>query len=364
MKRQRGFALLLVFVMAAAIAITLYNELPRVAFEAQRNREQLLIDRGEQYSRAIQLYVRKVKSYPTSIDQLEKTSEIRFLRKRYVDPMTGKSEWRAIHINAGGVYTDSLTHKPPAAKGEEKSVNNFTYEAPTVGSTAPTGPADPGFIQTRTGDRGMPMPGQAPQPGDPANPQQNGQLPGASPFPVIPTGVVVPPGAYNPGANPAQPGQPIQPGQPFPGQPPTGLPGPTGAIQPFPQPGSSAIIQPGQPFPQPGVADPSAQAGQNQALQLINNMLTNPRPTTQAGLSAPQGQQLGAGIAGFASTVERTGIKIYNKMEKYNEWEFIYDPTKDATTALGQQQRPGQQSQSQQNQQSQPNQQPLQQPLR
>ena len=43
MKRQRGFALLLLFVMAAAIAITLYKELPRVAFEAQRNKEQLLI---------------------------------------------------------------------------------------------------------------------------------------------------------------------------------------------------------------------------------------------------------------------------------------------------------------------------------
>jgi len=56
--------MLLVFVMAAAVAITLYRELPRVAFEAQRNKEELLIERGEQYSRAIQLYVRKWKKYP------------------------------------------------------------------------------------------------------------------------------------------------------------------------------------------------------------------------------------------------------------------------------------------------------------
>ena len=58
---ESGFAMLLVFAMAAAVAIMLYLELPRVAFEAQRSREQLLIERGEQYKRAIQLYFRKFK---------------------------------------------------------------------------------------------------------------------------------------------------------------------------------------------------------------------------------------------------------------------------------------------------------------
>src|SRR4051812_31074460 len=105
MKRERGFAMLLVFVMAAAVAITLYNELPRVAFEAQRNQEGLLIERGEQYSRAIQLYVRKLKKYPATMEELESTNQVRFLRKRYNDPMTGKSEWRLVHF-AGGVFTD------------------------------------------------------------------------------------------------------------------------------------------------------------------------------------------------------------------------------------------------------------------
>ena len=43
---ERGFAVLMVFVLAAVIAITLYMEMPRVAFEAQRTKEQLLIDRA------------------------------------------------------------------------------------------------------------------------------------------------------------------------------------------------------------------------------------------------------------------------------------------------------------------------------
>ncbi len=43
---EAGFALLLVFVLAALIAISLYYELPRVMFERTRDKEQLLVDRA------------------------------------------------------------------------------------------------------------------------------------------------------------------------------------------------------------------------------------------------------------------------------------------------------------------------------
>src|SRR6476620_12530099 len=108
MKRHResGFAMLLVFLMSASIAIMLYMQLPRAAFEAQRAKEEMLQERGEQYIRAIQLYVAKWRSYPPSMDSLEKANGIRYLRKRYKDPMTGKDEWRLIH-STNGVITDS-----------------------------------------------------------------------------------------------------------------------------------------------------------------------------------------------------------------------------------------------------------------
>src|SRR5438552_12767054 len=102
-KSEAGFALLFIYAMAATVAIMLYMELPRVAFEAQRDKEQLLIDRGEQYSRAIGLYVRKFNRYPADFEALESTQNLRFLRRRYVDPMTGKQEWRIIHVGPGGV---------------------------------------------------------------------------------------------------------------------------------------------------------------------------------------------------------------------------------------------------------------------
>jgi len=55
--KESGFAMLLVFLMAACIAITLYFEVPRVAFQAERQRELLLVDRGNQFKRAIQVFV-------------------------------------------------------------------------------------------------------------------------------------------------------------------------------------------------------------------------------------------------------------------------------------------------------------------
>ena len=82
---QRGSALLIVFVFAAFVAIMLYREMPIAVFEAKRQKEQMLIDRGEQYKRAIQVFVKTNKKYPQSIQQLESFNNHRYLRKQYVD---------------------------------------------------------------------------------------------------------------------------------------------------------------------------------------------------------------------------------------------------------------------------------------
>src|SRR5664279_2715022 len=117
---ERGFALLLVFLMAALVAISLYMELPRAAMQAQRDKEQMLIDRGEQYKRAIQLFVNKARRYPAEIKDLENFQNQRFLRHRYEDPMTGKDEWRLTHIQ-GGMLTDSKVTKPNAPGGQDQA---------------------------------------------------------------------------------------------------------------------------------------------------------------------------------------------------------------------------------------------------
>src|SRR5437764_791382 len=148
---ERGFALILLFLMAAVIAISLYFEIPRVAMQSQRAKEQLLIDRGEQYKRAIQLYYAKAKRYPAEIKDLESFQNTRFLRHRYIDPMTGKDEWRLIHVQ-NGVLTDSRVNKQGQQQKEASTAGMFIGEQAGLGQT-PAGAGGAGAVNIRNRTR-------------------------------------------------------------------------------------------------------------------------------------------------------------------------------------------------------------------
>jgi len=47
------------------------------------------VHRGVQYARAVRLFFKKTGRYPTRVEELENTNNLRFLRKRYKDPITG-----------------------------------------------------------------------------------------------------------------------------------------------------------------------------------------------------------------------------------------------------------------------------------
>jgi hypothetical protein len=272
---ESGFAMLLVFVLAAAIAITLFIEVPRIAFESQRAREQMTIDRALQYQRAIQLFYRKYHLYPQTLDDLETTRNIRFLRRRYKDPLTG-NEFRLLHVGPSGQLTDSLVQPPAPLPGSSTGIgpNSSPNSSQSPGQTSnsaqssnssqissssqPIDPNNPNaqapdplnMALRRPSDRLTPTAPSGGQPGDPdsnpppdqvvqQDPAQSGQLP------------------YQPG----QPGMPAQPGQPFiPGQ--TGFPGQLPGQPGFPgQPGIPGLPGqpgfPGQPVQQP--TDPNQQ---------------------------------------------------------------------------------------------------------
>jgi len=369
---ERGFALLIVFLLAAAIALMLYQQMPRVAFESERDKEELLIDRGEQFKRAIQLYVAINKRYPARIEDLENTNDKRFLRKRYIDPFTGKKEWRLVHTN-GMMLTDSLVQKPPAAPGDDKNKDTSTVASNTTGANngVPGTGAQPdvnGTVLQRPSDRTLPtgIPGQfgVPQGGDPSQ-QQVGVGPGGTAFPPItlsqlqgqqgagqgniqsgPGGVPIQFPNQGNGQFPLQPGQ-LQPGQLQPGQLQPGQLQPgqlqPGQLQPGQLPpgqfqpgqGVAGQLPPGQgQFPQGaggqglqgnGALQGGAAGGQNNAINLINQLLTSPRtPPAGIGTTPPQNNAMGGGIAGVASTYEGPSIKSYNTRTKFNEWEFVF----------------------------------------
>src|SRR5450759_5803715 len=111
---EQGYVLVLLILMVALVFVSFSAIIPKVRFEAQRDREEELYFRGMQYQHAIQLFFRKFGRYPNSIDELEKTNGIRFLRKRYSDPITMKKEWRLIHVGANGQFVDAKTTITPA----------------------------------------------------------------------------------------------------------------------------------------------------------------------------------------------------------------------------------------------------------
>jgi type II secretory pathway pseudopilin PulG len=94
---EEGYILIVVIFMVALLTLSLAVALPRVAKEIQRDRELETMHRGKQYARAVKLYYKKFGAYPPNVDALVKpTNNIRFLRKKYVDPTTGKEDWKPI----------------------------------------------------------------------------------------------------------------------------------------------------------------------------------------------------------------------------------------------------------------------------
>jgi hypothetical protein len=332
-------------------------QVPRAAFEAQRDKEQLLMDRGHEYIRAITLFTHKYNRFPNTMEDLENTNNIRFLRRRYADPMTGKTDWRILHAGPGGTITDSILNSQKPGAGTQQT---FITELQMFG-TAPT--ADPEGVNLATRQRPSDQPGA---PGDPnsAGADQNPSPGGASlgsfgnsnsgyngPVMVLPDGRIVP--ANSSGTAPTTAAPPPPPGTPGAvGVPGVGAPLPTGvAIQQNTQGGQNGQNTPALPS---NLGPPAS------ASSLINQILTSPRPggfngiglpgvpqqgtpggtpgvatpgasgtSSTAGSSSPQQQVIGAGLAGVASKREQEGVKTYNNRTKYNEWEFVYDVTKD-----------------------------------
>ena len=364
-KPPRGFALLLIFAMAGAVAILLYLELPRAVFESARMKEDLLVERGEEYKKAIKRYYVKNKRYPPTMEELEQSGGVRFLRRKYKDPMTGKDEWRVIHMWPMGL-TDSKVDKPQNPADKKEVHQSSIGEGYQVGGGNVPNPNEAGGAQSiamrqRPGDR-LPNPGQGGDqvPTDPAanqappppsmagmpvgqpgqNPNGNGQFGNNSGFPNgqqgFPNGVAnsqnggqppfqLPgqiPNQFPPnGGNPGQTGQGVFPGQP-------GV---------NPQMGLNPA-QPGQVIGAPQLPQGQVPNGQNPALDILRGLLNTPRPAgSQLNIGTPQQvASTGAfqvGIAGVASKYEGKGIKLINERSKIDEWEFVWDYRKEQQKA-------------------------------
>src|SRR5690349_7828610 len=232
-RSERGYILLMLiwFVNLLAIAAAALDH--TIAFQVRRDREEEMIHRGVQYSRAIRRYVKKTGRYPSRLEDLENTNNIRFLRRRYKDPITGK-DFKLLHV--GEVQ---LTGSPGIAG------------ASPIGSPA----AQAGGAALQGAASAM-LGGAAAQ---------------AAPAAAATTATL--------GANPA---------------------GDAGADPASANPDS----------PDASKSDSSAAGGIGSA-QLSSAVFG------------------GGPIVGVASISKATTIREFNHKNRYNQWQFIYDPTMD-----------------------------------
>jgi len=186
---EQGYILLTLMLFVALLTIGLLAMVQNVELQIRRDREEELIHRGVQYSRAIGKFVRKFGRYPQSVDELESTNNIRFLRKRYKDPITGK-DFKLLSLD--DVYFLSQA-KLGAAAG------------PAPPPPAPAPAADTPAAAPARADA-APVAGSdgSTQPGDPNDPNQADESPAVdnSPIdgPLVDPNEAVQPEAPDPGA--------------------------------------------------------------------------------------------------------------------------------------------------------------------
>jgi len=106
-----GYAMAALLVTLAVMSVLMTAALPAWRHESQREKEAELVFRGEQYARAVALFrAKNQNAFPPSVDVLVQG---KFLRKKYLDPITGK-EFDLIGV---GSQTPAAAQPPGAGRG-------------------------------------------------------------------------------------------------------------------------------------------------------------------------------------------------------------------------------------------------------
>jgi len=140
---DEGYMLLGLIVAIAILLLWLAVAATNEAFAIRRDREAETARRADQYVRAIRRYYIKFGHYPGSLEQLENTNNIRFLRRRWIDPLTGNTEWRTIPVGQNkttprGFFGEPLAGLPTSGLGAlAGSLSAGMPGSPTAASGGP-----------------------------------------------------------------------------------------------------------------------------------------------------------------------------------------------------------------------------------
>lgn len=165
--RQRGYVLLGLLLVMCLFAIAAAAVAPTIAFQIKRDREEEFIHRGVQYSRAVRRYAKSTGRYPLTLEDLNGKEGMRYIRKLYKDPITGR-DFKLLYTrdimaatanvpqNGQPVQGDNSIHdpnqdqniaNPPADQQNNSNPTNTSSNlgnqltSPQSGLAAPTGAA-------------------------------------------------------------------------------------------------------------------------------------------------------------------------------------------------------------------------------
>jgi type II secretory pathway pseudopilin PulG len=177
---EAGYLLITLMLFVTLLVIAATAVLADLKRQMERDREEEMVHRGVQYTRAIRRYYRKLGTYPTTLDQLESTPGNRFLRKRYKDPVTGQ-DFRLLHMQDvvtafGQRITGALTVAQmnrshaggdTSTTGDGTTSTNSTTPTNADSSGSNTPPADGSQQSGNSGSSPSPFTSVSGQPGDP-----------------------------------------------------------------------------------------------------------------------------------------------------------------------------------------------------
>lgn len=256
-RQQEGYILLTLLLVVALMGIFALAAYTTVEFEIRRDQETEMIHRGVQYTRAIRAYYKKFQRYPTKLEDLDNSNNLRYLRKHYKDPLNKNKDFRLLHYGeqgvtmAGGIAGGMIPGASPA--GAATGLNGSGASALAFGGGSGLGGS--GLGSSTLGGSGL----------------------GSS-------------GVGSSGVNSS------------------------GVFAQSSGPGGNSNSGVG--------ASSNSQATAGQA--------TSASSGAQGDTSSSSQQLLPSGpIVGVASVCDKDTIRIFNKKKKYNEWQFLYDPSAD-----------------------------------
>ena len=152
--RPRGFTYLGVLFLIGVLAITAAAASVVWSIAAQRDAERELVFMGRQFASAIESYRTRstdpVLTYPRQLEDLLRDDRSitpqHHLRRLYVDPMTGNSQWGLIRLADGGIIgVHSLSDRKPYPRTyvvagfsapESTSYREWRFVAPSAADMA------------------------------------------------------------------------------------------------------------------------------------------------------------------------------------------------------------------------------------